>query len=295
MGPRASLEYCTMVTAPAIIDDDEFQAFQHLIYTETGIALNESKRCLLSSRLAKRLRALRLNDYLDYYEYILRRDPERAELQEMINCITTNKTDFFREPHHFDFLSTRVFPCLVHQATKGGRRRLRIWSAASSHGHEPYSIAMTIREYAMFDATWDIRVLASDIDTQVLQSAEQGVYNLDDAMPIGDYRLRRYFERGTGAYRGKVRAKQQLRSLLTFRQINLIAPQWPVHTLFDVIFCRNVMIYFDLQTQRKVIEHLARYLAPGGYLMLGHSESIQWTPNPLRSLGNTIFQLIQHK
>lgn len=273
------------------ISEDDFQAFQHLIYTETGIALNESKRCLLSSRLNKRLRALQLDDYLDYYEFLLRRDHDRREMQEMINCITTNKTDFLREPHHFQFLTSTIFPQIVRRATTGGPRRLRIWCAASSHGHEPYSLAMTVREFPAFDASWDVRLLASDIDTNVLARAQEGVFDVEDLAPVGDQRTRRYFDRGTGSFRGKVRAKRVLRDLLTFRQINLIDEAWPINTRFDVIFCRNVMIYFDLPTQRKVVEHLSRYLVPGGHLMLGHSESIQWTPSPLRPLGNTVFQL----
>lgn len=273
------------------ISEDDFQAFQHLIYTETGIALNDSKRCLLSSRLNKRLRALQLDDYLDYYEFLLRRDHDRREMQEMINCITTNKTDFLREPHHFQFLTSTIFPQIVRRAATGGPRKVRIWCAASSHGHEPYSLAMTVRDYPTFDARWDVRILASDIDTNVLARAEEGVFDIEDLAPIGDLRTRRYFDRGTGSFRGKVRAKRELRDLIAFRQINLIDEAWPIRARFDVIFCRNVMIYFDLPTQRKVVEHLSRHLHPSGHLMLGHSESIQWTPSPFRALGNTVFQL----
>ena len=273
------------------ISEDDFQAFQHLIYAETGIALNESKRCLLSSRLNKRLRALQLEDYLDYYEYLLRRDHGRCEMQEMINCITTNKTDFLREPHHFQFLTSTIFPQITRRAATGGPRRVRIWCAASSHGHEPYSLAMTVREYPAFDAAWDVRILASDIDTNVLARAEEGIFDIEDLAPVGEQRTRRYFDRGTGSFAGKVRARRELRDLITFRQINLIDEAWPIRAQFDVIFCRNVMIYFDLPTQRKVVEHLSRHLVPGGHLMLGHSESIQWTPSPLRALGNTVFKL----
>ncbi|RIK71005.1 MAG: chemotaxis protein CheR [Planctomycetota bacterium] len=275
------------------ITDDEFEAFQQLVYAETGIVLNDSKRCLLCSRLAKRLRALHLNDYIDYYDYLLRRDSGGVEMQEMINCITTNKTDFFRESHHFEFLASHVMPEVVARAAKGGPRRLRIWSAACSLGHEPYSIAITVRESAVNDPTWDVRILASDIDTLVLAQAADGVFDQDDLAPAGDMLLRRYFDRGVGAFAGKVRAKSSLRSLLTFRQINLIHDAWPIRARFDVIFCRNVMIYFDTETQRRVVERLVQYLNPGGYLMLGHSESIQWSPNPLRSLGNTVFQLVE--
>ena len=272
------------------ITDDEFQAFQHLIYTETGITLNESKRCLVCSRLSKRLRSLQLNSYLDYYDYLLRRDEGGEELQRMVNCITTNKTDFFRESHHFHFLTQTVFPKLVALSKSGGPRRLRIWCAASSRGHEPYSIAMTVREFAPFDASWDVRLLASDIDTDVLATAQAGVFNVDDLEPVPLRLKQRYFQRGVGKFAGQARVKPELRNLIAFRQINLIADHWPIHTKFDVIFCRNVMIYFDTPTQKKVIDHLTQYLTPGGYLLLGHSENIQWAAGYLRPLGNTVFQ-----
>lgn len=275
------------------ISDDEFQAFQHLIYTETGISLNDSKRCLLCSRLSKRLRALKLTNYLDYYDYLLRRDAGSAEMQQMINCITTNKTDFFRESHHFEFLTRTVFPALVRRAAAGGPRRVRVWSAASSLGHEPYSLAMTLREFAPFDASWDVRVLASDIDTNVLARAEEGLFDLEDLAPVPDQLKRKYFLKGTGRFAGQARAREELKNVLTFRQINLIEDAWPIRARFDLIFCRNVMIYFDLPTQRKVVQHLARHLQPGGYLMLGHSENIQWATNILQPLGNTVFQLVE--
>jgi chemotaxis protein methyltransferase CheR len=273
------------------ITDDEFQAFQHLIYTETGITLNESKRCLVCSRLSKRLRALRLTSYLDYYDYLLRRDTGE-ELQRMVNCITTNKTDFFRESHHFDFLTRTVFPALVGRAKAGGPRKLRIWCAASSRGHEPYSIAITVREYAPFDSSWDVRLLASDIDTDVLAAAEQGVFQSEDLEPIPESLKQRYFQRGYGRFAGQARVKPEVRQMIKFRQLNLIADSWPIHTTFDVIFCRNVMIYFDVETQKRVIEHLVRYLSPGGFLLLGHSENIQWASHYLRPMGNTVFQLM---
>jgi chemotaxis protein methyltransferase CheR len=275
------------------ITDDEFQAFQHLIYTETGITLNESKRCLVCSRLSKRLRSLRIGSYLDYYDYLLRHDSNGQELQQMVNCITTNKTDFFREQHHFHFLTSKLFPQLVAAAKAGAPRKLRIWCAASSRGHEPYSIAMTMREFAPFDSTWDTRLLASDIDTDVLDAAEQGVFSTEDLEPVAESLKQRYFQRGFGQFAGQARAKPTLRQLITFRQLNLIAEHWPIQAKFDVIFCRNVMIYFDVETQQRVIEHLTRYLKPSGYLLLGHSENIQWASHYLRPLGNTIFQFVE--
>jgi chemotaxis protein methyltransferase CheR len=152
---------------------------------------------------------------------------------------------------------------------------------------------MTVREFAPFDSTWDLRLLASDIDTDVLQSAEQGLFSSEDLEPVAESFKKRYFQRGFGRFAGQARAKPELRELITFRQLNLIADVWPIRAMFDVIFCRNVMIYFDVETQQRVVEHLTRHLAPGGYLLLGHSENIQWASHYLRPLGNTIFQLAE--
>ncbi|MEW4453838.1 protein-glutamate O-methyltransferase CheR [Bremerella sp. JC817] len=280
-----------MALAAELISEKCFGDFKRLIYEKTGISLNESKRCLLSTRLSKRLRTLGIDEPAEYFKLVTSQGSEGPEMQELVNCITTNKTDFMREPHHFRFLTERCFPALTNHSLKGGPRKLRIWCAASSNGHEPYSLAMTVRDYPAFDSSWDIRILASDIDTRVLSKASEGVYPADELSVLEKTQLHRNFDRGTGSQTGKVRAKRELRDLITFRQINLIESSWPIQTKFDVIFCRNVMIYFDLPTQRKVVEHLIRYLKPGGFLMLGHSESIQWTPCPLRSLGQTIFQL----
>ncbi len=272
------------------ITDEQFEAFRALIHVQTGIALNDSKRCLLCTRLGRRLRSLELTDYGDYYDYLLRLDVDGVELQEMVNAITTNKTEFFRERHHFEFLTKRAFPEIVRAAETGAPRRARIWCAASSLGHEPYSIAMTVREFAPFAVGWDVRVLASDIDTQVLRRAEEGIFADEETRGIDESLRRRYFHRGVGGQAGRVRAKPALRDLLTFRQINLVDDDWPIRAKVDVIFCRNVMIYFDAATQQRVVEHLTQYLRPGGYLLLGHSECICWR-SALQPLGHTVFRL----
>jgi chemotaxis protein methyltransferase CheR len=273
------------------LTDPEFRAFRKLIYEETGISLGEHKRQLLRSRLAKRLRHFGFASYGEYYDYLMQQDPDRAECRKMINCITTNKTDFFRESHHFDYLRDKVFPQLRERAARGGPCRLRIWSAACSTGEEPYSLAMTVREQFGPPPGWDVQILASDIDTDVLTKAEAGVYTEDRLQGISQEFKRKYFLRGTGSNAGLVAVRPEVRDLITFRHINLVDHSWPVETGFDVIFCRNVIIYFNRDTQRRLFERMSRSLAPNGYLFLGHSENLHWLTDLFVPLGNTVYRL----
>lgn len=276
--------------AGSTISDDEFQAIRHLIYREAGISMSEAKRALVCSRLAKRLRHLKLGSHAEYLEYLERQDPDGLERQVMVNCLTTNKTDFYREPHHFGFLRDVVFPEIHQRASQGGPRRLRIWSAGCSMGDEPYTIAMTILEHFGPLHGWDIRILASDINTEVLRTAEQGIYPLDHTSGIDSELRQRYFLRGMGRWSGFCQVRPEVRRLVTFRQINFAADQWPIQTRFDAIFCRNVIIYFDAQTQRRLLPRFAERLCEGGYLMLGHSENLHWLNELFTPLGNTIYQ-----
>lgn len=280
--PPTDTDGTTTATGLAI-RDDEFEAIRRYLYEETGIALSASKRDMACSRLAKRLRHLGLSSYGAYLRAVQSGDPP-DERQQFINCLTTNKTDFFREAHHFEFLRDRVIPGLAG-------RRLRLWCAASSTGEEPYTLAMTVRDACPKADGWDAKILASDIDTAVLAHAERGVYDADRAGGVSPDLLRRHFLRGTGANAGKIAARPELRELLAFRQINLIADRWPVRGPFDAIFCRNVVIYFDRDTQDKLLRRFAALLNPGGYLFMGHSENIHWLADTFAPLGGTVFRL----
>ncbi|MBI3898644.1 MAG: protein-glutamate O-methyltransferase CheR [Gammaproteobacteria bacterium] len=271
------------------ITDAEFRYLRDLIYAHTGISLTEHKRALVCARLAKRLRHHNLSTFADYYHLITECDPEGLEMVEMINCITTNKTDFFREPHHFQFLTETVIPQL-RAGARSTLRRLRVWSAGSSTGEEAYTTAITVREALADDDPWDVRILATDIDTQVLAHAERGVYTVEQASRIPEPLLQRYFYRGVGANHGHVRVKPLLSEIVQFRHLNLMDDPWPMRGQFDVIFCRNVVIYFDRETQRRLIERLMRMLRPEGYLFLGHSESIIGTDDAVRHVGQSIYQ-----
>ena len=270
-----------------MITDDEFQQLRALIHKHTGIALSDHKRALVCSRLSRRLRYYQFVRYAQYYDLLCHGDPDGVELMEMINAITTNKTDFFREVHHFQFLTENVFP--AHHKKK--TRRLRLWSAATATGEEAYSLAITVREAFADAASWDIKILATDIDTQVLAHAHAGVYSVQQATPIAQSLLRRYFLKGSGDFENQVCVKPVLRALLRFRRLNLLADPWPMRAPFDIIFCRNVFIYFDKPTQQRLLQRMASMLLPGGFLMLGHAEAIHGFDHLYRAVGHSIYQV----
>jgi chemotaxis protein methyltransferase CheR len=289
--PLASILPGTRLLAgnPSITDRD-FHAIRTMLYREAGISLSDGKRALVSCRLAKRLRHLKLRGYAEYLDYLATQDPQGSERQVMINCLTTNKTDFFREPHHFAFLRTSVFPLVERQAQQGGPRRLRIWSAGCSIGHEPYSIAMTILDHFSSLRGWDIRILASDINTQVLETAQRGIFPEEQLAPVDAVTRRNYFLRGTASQTGFCQVRPEVRRLVHFRQINLMEEPWPLQTRFDIIFCRNVIIYFDAATQQRLTLRFGDQLTDSGYLILGHSEHPHWLEAQFASCGGTIYQ-----
>ncbi|OGI44433.1 MAG: hypothetical protein A2V92_03420 [Candidatus Muproteobacteria bacterium RBG_16_65_31] len=268
------------------ITDREFGQLRDLIHAHTGIALSEHKRALVCSRLAKRLRHYNLACYADYYELLTQADPDGRELMEMINAITTNKTDFFRESHHFQFLSEQVFPALKQSR----QRRLRIWSAAASSGEEAYTLAITVSEVFPAPNDWDIKILATDIDTNVLERAARGVYSQHQVRMISKPLLQRYFLKGAGAHEDEVMVKPVLKSLIRFARLNLIDEPWPMQGPFDAILCRNVFIYFDKPTQQRLFARFAKLLRKDGYLMLGHAEFIQGHESLFSIVGHSIYR-----
>lgn len=271
------------------ISDEEFSLIQKLIKDQTGIALSEHKRSLVASRLGKRLRALELPSLRTYYDYLTGPDGA-SELENFVNAMTTNKTDFYRERAHFDFLEREVLPPLKARATQTGERRIRIWSAGCSTGEEPYTLSLTLCEALGRMLAWDVRILASDIDTDVLNQASEGIYPQERASDIPAALLQRYFLRGTGSMAGRVKVGREIRSLVTFRRINLLEDPWPIQTRFDCIFCRNVIIYFDRPTQCRLMSRFAAQLKDEGFLFLGHSESLHGVCDQFAFLRNTIYR-----
>ncbi|MHB8742664.1 MAG: CheR family methyltransferase [Sulfuricaulis sp.] len=270
------------------ITDEEFRRLREFIHAHTGIALSKHKRALVCSRLAKRLRYHDLKHYADYYVLLTQADPSGEELVAMINSITTNKTDFLREPHHFRFLAEEIFPAYRNNPNR--QRPLRLWSAAASTGEEAYSLAMTALESMPSFNEQDIRILATDIDTDVLAHAEAGIYTQAQAKQIPEPLLHRYFLKGQGEHAGEVMAKPVLKATVHFHRLNLQDDPWPMQALFDVIFCRNVLIYFDKPTQHKLFLRLGSVLKKDGYLMLGHSEAMHGLSDIFRPVGHSIYQ-----
>lgn len=260
--------------------DADFGRVRALIHRHAGIALNASKRSMAYSRLARRVRELRLGSFGDYLALVERRDgPER---EAFVNALTTNLTAFFREPHHFPVLAE-----VVRRAV-AARGQARLWCAACSTGEEPWSMAMTALD-ALGAGSGAVRLLASDIDTQVLARARAGLYPREAAGRIPERLLRRFFRAGTEAGEDRVRVGPELARVVEFRRVNLLDPAWPVRGPFDAIFCRNVMIYFDPPTQARLAARLAPLLAPDGRLFVGHSETLGHARERLAPCGRTVY------
>jgi chemotaxis protein methyltransferase CheR len=270
----------------------EFDLLRDFVCAQAGISLGPHKREMLKARLTKRLRALRLTSFGEYYEFLQAAGPSSEEWMHCINAVATNVTAFFREAGHFRFMQEKWLPGLRAQAAGSGERTLRIWSAGCSTGEEPYSIAMTLCEaLGPAAASWNIRILASDIDTEALEFAGTGIYPRERVESVPQRSLHRYFLRGTGTNTGLVCVRPELQALIAFRRINLMTEPWPIHTRFDAIFCRNVLIYFDRQQQRRLIERLISFLKPTGLLFLGHSESLHGLNCGMTPLQHTIYAL----
>lgn len=274
-------------TAP--ISDEEFNYFRAIAHREAGIWIAEFKRNMVFRRVSKRVRALNLNSIADYREYLDDVGKWEHERQPLINALTTNKTSFFREDHHFRFLEGEELPRLLSEVRGGGSKRLRIWSAGCSSGEEAYSIAMTLYKSIDKLSEWDARILATDIDTEVVDHGRQGIYFnefLDDIPE--DYR-KKY---ATPVDGDSFRLAFSLKKLITFKALNLLGP-WPMKGPFDMIFCRNVVIYFDKPTKQELFDRFADILKPGGLLYIGHSESLFKVTKRFRMVGQSVYQRIE--
>lgn len=254
----------------------DFDSVRRMLHQLTGIRLADSKDSMVYSRLARRIRSLQLTSFQQYLDYI---QQHSAETEQFINALTTNLTAFFREPHHFDSLSQFL---LAHPETK------TIWCAASSTGEEPYSIAMVVAEtYGRFDVP--VHIIATDIDSQVLKTASKGVYDIGRIAGISERRCQQFFYRGTGKNTGMVKVVAELQKLVQFRQLNLLDPDWGIRGPIDIIFCRNVMIYFDKSTQLAILKRMVSLLQPHGLYIAGHSENFASASHLVKPVGQTIY------
>jgi chemotaxis protein methyltransferase CheR len=268
----------------------DFERVRQLIYRHAGISLAPIKQNMVYSRLARRLRARNQTSFASYLALLERGDPE--ELEVFVNSLTTNLTAFFREAHHFEILAKHLGK-IAARASAG--QPLRIWCAAASTGEEPYTLAITACE-AFHTLTPPVSILASDIDTQVLATARQGIYPLDRVDKLPHERLRAFFLKGTGHHDGQARVRPELQKLVNFTRVNLLDEHWPnVPGPFDVIFCRNVMIYFDKPTQRQILQKFSPLLRDDGLLFAGHSESFMHAADLFHSLGRTVYEHAHQK
>ena len=265
--------------------DADFHCLQKLVAHHTGISLSDSKSDLVYGRLSKRLRSLGLKRF-EQYIALLNEDPD-AELEHFTNAITTNLTSFFREQHHFDYLAGHIVPLLLNRYRTTGR--IRIWSAGCSTGEEPYSLAMTIREAIPNIDQLDIRILATDLDSNVVRTAADGVYPLSSINGLDSQRCKRWFQRGKGTHEGMVRIRPEVQKLIAFRQLNLMH-DWPMQGQFDVIFCRNVVIYFDKETQSRLFDRFANIMQSDGHLIIGHSETLNSHCDRFKLIDKTIYK-----
>lgn len=274
-----------MIDREFVFNPEDFERIRLLIRSRVGIALSDKKRDLVYSRIARRLRSLGLRTFSDYLDYLAQ---EQSEMQDFINALTTNLTSFFREAHHFDFLADQM-----RQTDALGRTgRFTLWSSACSTGEEAYSIAMTAIE-TFGSWTPPVKILATDVDTQVLAQAQQGIYGLERIEKLDTQRLKAFFLKGKGDRQGSVKVRPEVQALVSFQPLNLLAPSWHLRGPFDAIFCRNVMIYFDKPTQYSVLEKFHPLLNESGLLYAGHSESFQHAANLFKSKGKTIYQPVR--
>jgi chemotaxis protein methyltransferase CheR len=273
------------VSAGPTLGDAEFEFIRHVVNENAGIVLGPNKRQLVQGRLGRRLRELGLTSYEAYCDHVRESGPE--ELVGLINALTTNVTSFFRENHHFQAMAAYMIP----EALKRNEvsRRLRIWSAGCSTGEEAYCLAMVLNECLPSGQRWDAKILATDIDSDVIEFARAGIYPMERLESVSQERLRRYFRRGVGAQAGNARVAPDLARMVTFTTLNLLKP-WPMRGPFDIIFCRNVMIYFDQRTRETLVNRFASMLVSDGYLCVGHSESIHSGSAPFRLVGKTIYR-----
>lgn len=282
-------------TGDFVLTERDFQWMRRAASEYSGIMLPEAKRKMIYGRLTKRLRTLGLRSFTEYRKLL--EDASSNEFPEFINALTTNLTAFFREPYHFEHLTQVALPALMAAKQRRGKaKRLRIWSAGCSTGQEPYSILMAIRDHVPDWQDWELRLIATDLDTQALGRARRGEYAMETVQELDRDLVRRWFLRGSGAFAGQVKIKPVLSSAVEFAQFNLVRP-WsrPWGEPIDIIFCRNVVIYFDKPTQVDLFERFADTMTPGGFLYQGHSETLFQINDRFQAVGRTVYQLPEGK
>jgi len=271
------------------LNDKEFKLFRDLIFLKSGINLHDGKKELLRTRLGSRMRSRGLSSFADYYD-LVKQDKTETELMGVLDAISTNITSFFREINHFNFLNETAIPQMVDRKAKSGDNFIRFWSAGCSSGEEPYSLAFTLLEHDKVSRSFEIKVLATDISLEMLERASMGVYGEQQLASVPNNIKRNYFQKGSGDSSGMYRIRPEVRRIIYFKRFNLMINTFPFKHKFDCIFCRNVMIYFDKPTQETLVNKYYQSLAPGGYLLIGHSESLTGVHHNFKYARPTIYQ-----
>jgi len=271
------------------IAEREFVLFRDLIYKESGITLNESKKALLQARLSKRMRGKGISSYKEYYD-LVKKDKTGNELTLLLDVVSTNLTFFFREIKHFEFMNEVLIPELAARYKNSPSSQIRVWCAAASSGEEPYSILFTLLEHKMFQTSWNLKMLASDVSVDMLRIAKEGKYAKKRIDKVPQPILNKYFNKSGNGADAIFTVHDEYRKLIQFKRFNLMTPQFPFKHQFDFIFCRNVMIYFDSPTREKLVGKFYEYLRPGGYLIVGHSESLTGLRHDYRYTIPTVYQ-----
>lgn len=272
----------------AELSEKDFQVFSQFIYSEYGIKMPLIKRIMLQGRLLKRIRELQMSSYSEYKNYFFSKEGQDKELLQFLNVVTTNKTDFFREPVHFNFMNEVVLPAFKNNGING--QPIKIWSAGCSSGEEPYTISIILNEYERLNPLFKFDILGSDISTQMLEKAAKGVYQANKLVTVPMELKKRYFLKSKDPNIHNVRVHPILQKNIRLTYLNLIDNSYSIKESFDIIFCRNVLIYFDRPTQEKVINKLCLQLKPGGHFFIGHSESLSGMDVPLEHVKPTIFK-----
>lgn len=273
-----------MVLSPNQLTDELFHKFSALVFAQTGIYLKPEKKELLNARLGKRLRKCKIGSFQEYYDFV-HHDSSGNELVHLIDSVSTNFTSFFRENNHFKYLSESILPEFAQQ----GSGEFKVWSSACSSGEEPYTLAIVLSEFQRANPSFRFSITATDISTRVLAHAQQGVYSMDRTQTVPDPLLKRYFRKGKGRGAGYVKAKPELQRAIKFQRFNLMDP-FPWKNELDVIFCRNVMIYFNRETQGQLVQKFYQNLRPGGYLLIGHSESLTSIKTDFKQVATTTYK-----
>lgn len=278
-----------LVVKSSRLTTDDFDCLSQMIYDRVGIQLVPAKKTMLEARLQKRLRHLQLESFQDYCTLLKTSKQKETEMVQMIDLVTTNKTDFFREPDHFDYLVNTVLPEWLKNSFSGSRKLL-IWSAGCSSGEEPYTLAMVLQDYAKQNQGFDFQIIASDISTKVLEKALMAIYEEEKVIPVPERMKRNYLLKSKDRQKPVVRIVSELRQKVRFRRINFMDSDYGIKEKADIIFCRNVIIYFDRQTQEEVLNRFYRQLAPGGYIFMGHSETLNGLDVPFVMVAPTIYR-----